>query len=491
MAMLTTVVFFVGACTTAERQRFFGGADDGSSRTAPPRAATWFDGPDAILLSHLDDYKATCLRDGPVGDAAVSLDVRSGGGDTDSTLNDCRAVTQKLAIALFKEQRFAEAEAMLVQDDLNFSVPRPRNYNKGACAIVWNADEAHSKALIRHAAMTGQGKTPSRHLSARAFLCGKSLQSKSAQTITVDQVKNIHGAEFARQLTLFEEDVVKVADTTRRQQYQPGIAAGTKEFLLQEARAKILDENAYSHCMKRRFDHAFCGFYEDKLIDRINPDTPHGQPPRPVRVFASLTPTQRRAAISEAAQADALAAGGGRPSFSAASDGASSTVTGSASGSGMSSATASSAASALGSPRSGACRTSTAFLASRIPTVGAAMVDDVRTVVINEDIVNSMRQAGKQGYSPEAAIKLTLEQARAHDATAAQAVSMASSFDALGTSDEEFLSQMKSGKLRLEQCDGLRNNALCAAAVHKMGAIGNRAIAAEMQCHLRANSWPK
>ncbi|WP_141218197.1 hypothetical protein [Bordetella genomosp. 11] len=138
----------------------------------------------------------------------------------------------------------------------------------------------------------------------------------------------------------------------------------------------------------------------------------------------------------------------------------------------------------------GTCQVTTVFLANRIPEVNNTQIRQIRDIAVNTNIVDGMHEANRQGYTPEAAIKASLAQAKEFDATTAQALQSASAVDAFGTTDEEFLAVLKNGKLSLEDCGAIRNASLCAAAATKIGAIFNRAVAGEMMCHLRAGTWP-
>jgi len=144
-----------------------------------------------------------------------------------------------------------------------------------------------------------------------------------------------------------------------------------------------------------------------------------------------------------------------------------------------------------GAGTKGNCRANTAFLETRIPRINNAEFNNLRDAAVSTDIVDAMRQANGQGYTPQSAVQALLAQARENDARTAEALKTASAVDALGTTDDEFLNRIRTGTINLSTCDGLRNAALCAAAMMKLGAITNRAVAAEMQCHIRAGTWPK
>lgn len=138
-----------------------------------------------------------------------------------------------------------------------------------------------------------------------------------------------------------------------------------------------------------------------------------------------------------------------------------------------------------------ACRKTTAFLSSRLLPLGPPELEKYRQTLLTEDIINAMRNATRQGFSPEATVSVALKQAAEFDRSTKDALATAADTDGFGTTDDDFLSRLKSGSLRVARCEGIRNNALCAAITYKMSALMWRAMAAEMQCHIRAGSWPK
>lgn len=143
----------------------------------------------------------------------------------------------------------------------------------------------------------------------------------------------------------------------------------------------------------------------------------------------------------------------------------------------------------LSSAQAQNCHSDMSFLSARLPQTANPEIRDIINKMLSTDISTVMKSATSQGFSPEDAVKATMQQARVYDESARQAVSTASQTDALGNSDDEFLASIKSGKLNLDKCDGIRNSALCSAAISKIGAVFNRAIAAEMTCHIRAKTW--
>lgn len=102
----------------------------------------------------------------------------------------------------------------------------------------------------------------------------------------------------------------------------------------------------------------------------------------------------------------------------------------------------------------------------------------------------AMRNAKQQGISPNVAVDVTLKQAKEYDTQIRKALGGAMDVDSLGTTDDQFLERLQNGTLSVKRCDeGIRSSTLCIAIVNKMAAVVMRAIAAEMQCHIRAGSW--
>ncbi|MDA0426056.1 hypothetical protein [Stutzerimonas frequens] len=136
------------------------------------------------------------------------------------------------------------------------------------------------------------------------------------------------------------------------------------------------------------------------------------------------------------------------------------------------------------------CHESLDYLSSRLPSIGNAEVQSIRSEILGTNIMQVMVDVSSQGYTPDEAVSAILAQAREFDKSTEQALISASSVDSFGQTDDEFLSKLKSGQLNIDDCGGIRNSSLCTAAITKIGAIANRAIAAELQCHIRAGTWP-
>jgi hypothetical protein len=139
----------------------------------------------------------------------------------------------------------------------------------------------------------------------------------------------------------------------------------------------------------------------------------------------------------------------------------------------------------------GSCHSDLSYLSSRMPSFSQSLLENIRVQILNTKLSDTMRAASQQGYSPESAINSSLEQARAYDETVRQALSTAAATDGFGTTDDEFLDSLKRGTLSVSTCEGIRNAALCDAINNKLGAVASRALAADMQCHLRAGTWAR
>jgi|APLak6261691555_1056199.scaffolds.fasta_scaffold01910_2 hypothetical protein len=140
-------------------------------------------------------------------------------------------------------------------------------------------------------------------------------------------------------------------------------------------------------------------------------------------------------------------------------------------------------------PGSG-CEKNLSYLASRLKKFPPTEVNSIRNEIISTDMHTTMLKINQMGLSPQTAIQQSLQQAVEHDRTAREAVSTAGQVDALGTTDEEFERNIKSGKLSISDCSGIRDSSLCVAVINKYGAIANRAVAANLMCYKRTNQWP-
>jgi hypothetical protein len=153
---------------------------------------------------------------------------------------------------------------------------------------------------------------------------------------------------------------------------------------------------------------------------------------------------------------------------------------------------AGSSSNAVGSSDSSdTCRSTTDFLSDRLPPLGPPELEKVRQELLGNNIQNNMKEANRQGFTHADAVQAAFNQAKEYDRAAKEALGTATDTDAFGTTDEEFSRLLKNGSLSVSRCEGIRNNALCAAITFRMSALTFRAIASEMECHLRANSWPK
>jgi hypothetical protein len=138
-----------------------------------------------------------------------------------------------------------------------------------------------------------------------------------------------------------------------------------------------------------------------------------------------------------------------------------------------------------------ACHMTGAFLSDRFPPFSQPTVEKVRTTMLASSLEEPMREANEKGISPEQTVQSFFDQATANDASAAQALKAAASVDAMGATDEEFMAKLKDNSLQLGDCQDIRSSSLCAAASYKMSAVFYRAMAAELDCHIRHGTWKK
>lgn len=135
------------------------------------------------------------------------------------------------------------------------------------------------------------------------------------------------------------------------------------------------------------------------------------------------------------------------------------------------------------------CEKNLSYLSSRLKKFSPAMINQVREAILATDMIVMMSTINQQGLSPQVAIQQSLQQADAFDKTAAEALSTAEQVDAFGASDAEFEKAIKSGKLSVTNCSGIRDSALCTAIINKYGAIASRAAAANLMCFKRTDQW--
>jgi hypothetical protein len=137
------------------------------------------------------------------------------------------------------------------------------------------------------------------------------------------------------------------------------------------------------------------------------------------------------------------------------------------------------------------CHEDLSFLSNRLPTFEISDIENVRTAILQTNVVEDMKKATSMGYAPQQAIQMILDQASEDDRSSAQALQTSNSTSIDFTSDDSFLRSVKSGNLGFSECDGINGAAMCAAISGKLGAIGSRAEAAEMGCYMRAGTWPR
>lgn len=145
---------------------------------------------------------------------------------------------------------------------------------------------------------------------------------------------------------------------------------------------------------------------------------------------------------------------------------------------------------AQGAGGTGNCHTSLAYLDQRLPHFNVPMLQAVRQEIIRTDIRDTIRKAKEQGYTAESAVDASNAAARSMEDQVRTGSQCAAAVDAMGTTDEAFLQNIKRGELAsIASCEGIRAGCLCAGLAARMGALASRAVAANMQCLARSGQW--
>lgn len=130
------------------------------------------------------------------------------------------------------------------------------------------------------------------------------------------------------------------------------------------------------------------------------------------------------------------------------------------------------------------CRPTLAFLDSRLPRFSASEINGIRQQILQQSVTGAIALAKQQGHSMESATKAALAQAREHDRVSRESAQCAADVDAMGASDDEFLTAMRNGSAPAV-CTGIRNACICSGVINRLAAVATRALAAEMQCFAR------
>ncbi|MNR98883.1 hypothetical protein D3C72_301040 [compost metagenome] len=142
---------------------------------------------------------------------------------------------------------------------------------------------------------------------------------------------------------------------------------------------------------------------------------------------------------------------------------------------------------------SGNCEKNLAYLSNRLYQYPMPLVSEARSAILdskNSDMHTEMIKFNQMNTTPDAAIQKLLQQAQEHDRVFHEAIQTAVQTDSSGTTAEQFEKEIKSGTLSINECDGIRSSALCAAIVNNYGYIAYRAAAANFMCYKRTNQWP-
>jgi hypothetical protein len=112
--------------------------------------------------------------------------------------------------------------------------------------------------------------------------------------------------------------------------------------------------------------------------------------------------------------------------------------------------------------------------------VRAPEVQQMMDAVQAQDVREAMRKARLQGFSTEAMIKATEDQALQFDRVARESSQCAAETDAFGATDAQFLKQAP--LVLPASCSGIRNACVCSVAVNRLSAIAARELAKQMRC---------
>lgn len=139
---------------------------------------------------------------------------------------------------------------------------------------------------------------------------------------------------------------------------------------------------------------------------------------------------------------------------------------------------------------SGNCEKDLAYLSDRLHQYPDPLINQGRSAILNSDMHEIMTNINQMNITPDTAIQKSLQQAQEYDRVFHEAIQTAVQSDGYGTTAEQFERDIKSGTLLINECDGIRSGALCAAITYDHSAIGSRAVAANLMCYKRTNQWP-
>lgn len=138
------------------------------------------------------------------------------------------------------------------------------------------------------------------------------------------------------------------------------------------------------------------------------------------------------------------------------------------------------------------CHSNLRHLADRIPYFSDPNISQIRSMLIETDIRQTIGSAKQQGFSGPSAVQASLQQARENERVAREGAQCAADVDSWGSTDEAFYQAISSGRINKNiacNSSSIRASCLCAAIVNKIAAAGARAIAGEMQCYIRNGQW--
>lgn len=137
--------------------------------------------------------------------------------------------------------------------------------------------------------------------------------------------------------------------------------------------------------------------------------------------------------------------------------------------------------------KGGECAKDLSYLNDQLPLYSPPETTQIRNVVLKTTLDEVIAGIKKSGITTDKAIEQSLLQAQENEKIESQALQTAAQSDGQGITENQFSTQVKTGKLQLSACDGIRNSALCEAVNNSYGALANRAIAANLMCYKKKN----
>jgi hypothetical protein len=139
---------------------------------------------------------------------------------------------------------------------------------------------------------------------------------------------------------------------------------------------------------------------------------------------------------------------------------------------------------------SGLCHTDLSFLRARFPQFSDPTLRKVEDTIFSIKITDAIAEAKSQGRSSDQAVQAEMAQADEDLKSARDASNFVVAITLTSDTGDDLFRALKSGKIDPNMvCEGASAASECAAMAGVMGAVANRAVAAEMQCRVRNGMW--